>query len=214
MEEMVLNCEDIKGRISDYLDWTFHSKEKLNFEQHCKECVECNSVLNRMRKLSYHLNNLEKVKTSDSFQAVLRSRLRREVEHESETIIGKIVLFIQSKTAPALGYSLAAVLFLAYLSYDVYHHRFGNENTQPVSSSITQTLPQELLTIIPDQKPIVLDQVKSTEQLYFILEEVKKEDIFKNTEWSHSESINRFEQQQPLQTDANRNRTNLQAVTF
>ncbi len=210
---MVLNCEDVKSRISDYLDRTLDSREKLSFEQHCKECVECNSVLNRMKELSHHLNNLEKVKTSDSFQAVLRSRLRRELEHESETIIGKIFLFFQSKTTPALGYSLAAVLFLVYLSYDVYHH-FGNENIQHVS---TQNSPQKLLTIIPDQKPIVLDQEQSTEQLYYILEEVKEKDILKDSEWNHSESIKRYKQQRPLQTVADKNRilqTNLLTVTF
>jgi len=212
---MLSKCEDITSRISDYLEGALDNGEKLNLEQHCKTCVECYSVLNRMGELSHHLQNLEKVKTSDSFQAVLRSRLRKELEHESETIIDKIVLFFQSKTTPALGYSLAVVLFFAYISYDIYHH--SNENRQPFSSSVSPTTLQELRTIIPDQKPIVLDQEKSTEKLIYILEKVKEKDILKDSEWSHAKSIKRFEQQLPLKTDGNRNRillTNLQTVTF
>lgn len=209
-------CEEIKDRISDYLEGILESGEKLNFEQHCKECLECNSILKGMRVLSVHLNKLEKIKTSDSFQAVLKSRLRLEVEQESITIIDKIILFFQTKTLSAVGYSLAALLFFAYLSYDVYYH-LGNETIQPVSSSATQSPSQELLTIIPDQKPIVFDQGKTIEQYYFILEEVQDKDLVRNNKWDNSESNSRFEQQWPFQTDVDRNQflqTNLQTVTF
>ena len=210
----MVSCEYFKDKISEYIEGTLPKEDKNSVEQHSKNCSDCNSLLHRLRDLNTSLHNLEPVKTSDLFQAVLRSKLRKEIEYESETVFDKIVVFFQVYKMPAFGFSLAALLFITYISYDLYRH-YENENTSTLTSSVLPTPTQELPTTVPDLKPFVREQDKSKE--YFILEEVSEKDILKEEGWSHIDNIRLLDQSNILHSGVTRRgvaQANLQMVSF
>lgn len=207
-------CEYFKDKISDFLEGALSKEENLKMEEHSAGCLECSSILNRTKELNYRLRNLEQVNTSNSFEAVLRSSIRKELEHESESFIDKLAVYFPMNKKQAFSFSLAALLFIAYVSYDIYHH-FGSD--KQFDNSIVQTQTQELQTIIPDREPIVRVQDKGKEQIYFILEQVNEQDILKQKGWNHSENIQLLEQHynQPTNVAGGGTlQTNLQQVSF
>ena len=210
----MVSCEYFKDKISDWLEGALPQEDKNSVELHSKNCSDCNSLLHRMKELNASLHNLEPVKTSDLFQAVLRSKLRKEIEYESETVFDKIAAFFQVNKMPAFGFSLAALLFITYISYDLYRH-YENENTSPLTSSVLPTPTQELPTTVPDLEPFVREQDKSKE--YFILEEVSEKDILKEEGWSHIDNIRLLDQSNILHSVVTRSgvvQANLQKVSF
>lgn len=73
------NCKWFEKFFSDYIDGQLDSKMILDLESHLKDCPNCMEIIQRMKKIGKNLQNLPRLKTSNDFETVLRTRIRVEM---------------------------------------------------------------------------------------------------------------------------------------
>ncbi|MBN1779640.1 zf-HC2 domain-containing protein [bacterium] len=76
------HCEWFKDKIFEYLDQELDEETKKNVRQHLEECPLCAKFYANLKALKTGLKHIRPVQAADSFQVVLRERLRREAAHK------------------------------------------------------------------------------------------------------------------------------------
>lgn len=73
-------CYNFSKKISQYLDNELSKAEKIQFERHREECLSCRKKFSEIQTLVNYMHKMPAKKTSESFNVVLRSRLRKELK--------------------------------------------------------------------------------------------------------------------------------------
>jgi anti-sigma factor RsiW len=76
-------CERFKDKIFDLIDQELDGPMREQVLQHIKECSLCEQFYHNLSSLKQGLSQMKPVKAPDSFQIVLRDRIRREMAHKS-----------------------------------------------------------------------------------------------------------------------------------
>jgi hypothetical protein len=75
-------CERFKDKIFDLIDQELDGSVREEVLQHIKECPLCEQFYRNLSSLKQGLSQMKPVKAPDSFQIVLRDRIRREMAHK------------------------------------------------------------------------------------------------------------------------------------
>ena len=76
-------CERFKDKIFDLIDQELEGSIRDQVLQHIRECPLCEQFYENLSSLKKELRQMKPVKAPDSFQVVLRERIRREMAHKS-----------------------------------------------------------------------------------------------------------------------------------
>ena len=164
------SCDKFRDQFSEYIDDELRGEGKDRLEEHIHQCGECDQILARMSKLGDRMCKMEPVSTTNTFQFVLRSRIRREME--SESFLEKIFTIFQTNRIPALGLSMAALLLLTYVSVDIYNHIF-----EPASAATTTAAVQDQQPSSIKYEDLVLTPDSPRERINYVLEEISGEAV-------------------------------------
>ncbi len=190
------SCDKFRDLFTDYVDGALSGDEKTQVDHHIQQCNECDTVLSRMAALGTRLRQMELVKTSSTFNFVLRSRIRRELE--SDTFLEKVASIFQTNKIPAFSFSAVALFLLVYVSVDVFSHASGSPD-KPISPVASQTITdQNVGPVTPMQAP---RQIPDTprERVNYVMEELQGES--RDSEGRFVESID-FHRQWQLDTES------------
>ncbi len=81
---------------------------RKDVERHLKTCSQCARFLDQIRLLRLRLKNLTPVKTSDSFQVLLRERIRREMAGKRRTAASSTSF--TKRWIPAFGFVVLVLI--------------------------------------------------------------------------------------------------------
>ena len=101
-------CERFQEAIFDFLDGELDVVRKRELEHHLKTCSVCASFLEEIRRLRSDLKHLTPVKTSESFQVLLRERIRREIAGKGRK--SAPFAFPAWRWIPALGFGVLVMI--------------------------------------------------------------------------------------------------------
>lgn len=117
----MINCKNFKENICAYIDNELSIKERLSFDEHVKNCIECKIELDEMKQIVGLCKDLPQRELPVDFKAELHEKLVAVAQrHESKVIrIKKPKGFLFLKTFA----SIAAGLLLVLLAGSFY--KFG-----------------------------------------------------------------------------------------
>ena len=73
-----MECSQVKGRLSAFLDNEVTTEENLQISEHLKSCINCNKEFEALSQVSDFLNVMEDVEVSPYFIVHLKQRIRGE----------------------------------------------------------------------------------------------------------------------------------------
>lgn len=173
------SCERVMNNMSAYVEGTVSGEDFAWFEDHLDSCPGCEAAVARMRTLGVRLRSLESVKTSESFQVVLRSRIRREIEAQPESFLDRMAAFFRVSGAPAYGLSVLTLLLFSYVSFDIYTHMTEESNAASTANSVVVPLTKEIETIPTTRAE---NDQYTQERLNFITDVMASEAISHNSD--------------------------------
>jgi hypothetical protein len=125
---------EIRHKLSDYIDGSITTDEKTAIEDHLKSCPQCGSALEELRKTVGHIKDLEEVAPPAWMTQKIMARVRTE-EERKKSWVERIFLPLRLKLPlEALG-----VVFLAVTVYFIYEHGPG-KTAAPVWDGPVQEL--------------------------------------------------------------------------
>lgn len=110
-----MDHNDIRHKLSEFIDSAVTPGEKADIEQHLKTCAECSEALRELRKTIGHIHAVEEVESP----AWMTQKIMAKVREEQEAKKG----LWQRVFAPFLGkfpVQAVAVLFLAVTAFYLY----------------------------------------------------------------------------------------------
>jgi len=111
------SCQRFKEMISDYIEGGLDQQNKLQMEQHLRDCLNCKQAIGRLKSLIRNLKELPRRKVSPDFETILRARISVEsglARHRSEGIFSSWQIRIP---AYALSVALIVLVILSVTSY-------------------------------------------------------------------------------------------------
>jgi hypothetical protein len=112
-----MNHDDIRHKLSDYIDGAVSAKEKTEIEEHLKACTKCSDALAELRKTIEQVKQVEDVEPP----VWMTQRIMAKVREESERRAGIWnKLLFPLRMSPAI--SAVAVLFLAVTAFYIYQN--------------------------------------------------------------------------------------------
>ncbi len=143
-------CQRFKDTLFDLLDHEIDPQRKKQLQNHIGSCPACARLLHRLQVLRSCLLHLQPVQASDTFQLLLRERLRREMKRgykRSAIAPSGVVRWI-----PAVGLAAAMVVIGLML-----RDRDGNQaapsppfKSLPVASGIMDPFRGQVQYVIGD----------------------------------------------------------------
>ena len=123
-----MNCNEVRDKLSLYLDDELNEKEKKLMDEHLKNCPECSSELKGYRKIIQLLNELPNEEPPEGYckrlhERLLNAGLNSDSPANTESKASKIVNF--SKNGKVRRYrwtkyaGIAAALVLILLVYNL-----------------------------------------------------------------------------------------------
>ena len=107
--------DDIRHKLSEYLDNTVASDEKISIEEHLATCAECADALRELRKTIEHLHQINEVEPPAWMTQKVMSRVRAEAE-KRRSLFRRLFFPLAIK----LPLQTVVVLFLAVTAYYIY----------------------------------------------------------------------------------------------
>ncbi len=160
----MISCEQFSFLITDYLDGFLGGEKKSQFEEHLMACQSCRAKMQRVKFVRGQLHEMALVHTSPTFEIVLKSRLRQELERESffERIVN--VLFLTK--APAYGLAILSLLFVSFFAVNQFFLT-GHSKQLAVRSHIENASPEVAHSArVVKKKPVIEEHVR------YVLDEV------------------------------------------
>lgn len=103
-----MKCKKFKDMISEYLDSGLSGHERLEFEIHAEECLECGRELERTEDLLLHLGAIGSQKSPANCWAGVRAEImRRSVKPTWRSIILRPIVAGPALAAALIGATLA-----------------------------------------------------------------------------------------------------------
>ncbi len=75
-------CERFKDKIFDLVDQELDGSMREQVLQHIEECSLCGQFYRNLQSLKNGLKQIKPIEAPDSFQVILRERIRREMAHK------------------------------------------------------------------------------------------------------------------------------------
>jgi len=107
------NCYKYQKYINDFIDNDIDAARKIELEKHIKVCSSCNENLKSSKLLKQTLSSLPRYKTSSTFDIVLRSRLKKEI-NKSPSLIN-LPFFPMIRPIPAFAALTIIFIFVGIL---------------------------------------------------------------------------------------------------
>ncbi len=122
---------DIRHRLSEYIDRSVTSEERAAIEAHLKTCTQCSEALSELRKTIEHIKTVEEIDPPAWMTQKIMATVRAEVG-EKKSLFQRLFYPLAVK----IPIQAIAVLFLAVTGYYIY------QNVQP-AERITEAPSQE-----------------------------------------------------------------------
>ncbi len=110
-----MNHNDIRHKLSEYMDGTLTSEEKTLVEEHLKTCPDCSNALMELRKTVEHIRKVEEVEPPAWMTQKIMARVRAEEEKKKQGLFQRIFFPLHVK----LPLEAIGVLFIAVTVYFV-----------------------------------------------------------------------------------------------
>ncbi len=160
----MISCDQFSSLITDYLDGFLRGKKKSEFEEHLLACESCRAKMQRVEFVRKQLQEMSLVHASPTFDIVLKSRMRQELEREGffEHIANALFL----TKAPAYGLAVLSLLFVSFFAVNQFFLT-GTSKQPAVHSHIMAASPEVAHSLaIAKKKPVVEEHVR------YVLDEV------------------------------------------
>ena len=105
---------DIRHKLSEYIDGSVSAKEKADIEEHLKTCQQCSDALNELRKTIEHIKSVEEVEPPPWMTRKIMATVRAEAERKS--LFQRLFYPLAIK----LPIQAVAVVFLAVTAFSIY----------------------------------------------------------------------------------------------
>lgn len=128
----MISCEQFSSLITDYLDGFLGGKKRKQFEEHLMACESCQAKMQQIKLVQKQLREMPLVHTSPTFNIVLKSRLRQELERES--FFEHIVNILFSTKAPAYGLAVLSLLFVSIFAVNRF---FSTNSTEKIAANFS-----------------------------------------------------------------------------
>jgi hypothetical protein len=109
--------EEIRHKLSDYIDESITPEEREAIEEHLKTCFECSDALREIRKTIEHIQEIEEVESPSWMTQKIMAKVREEQEAK-RSFWQRVFLPIFMK----FPVQAVAVIFLAVTAYYIYHN--------------------------------------------------------------------------------------------
>jgi len=108
---------DIRHKLSEYIDGAVTGKEKAAIETHLKTCLQCSGALEELRKTIEHVKTIEEIDPPAWMTQKIMAKVRAEAA-EKKTVFKRLFFPLAIK----LPVQALAVLFLTITAYYVYQN--------------------------------------------------------------------------------------------
>ena len=108
--------EEIRHKLSEFIDGAMTSGEKTVIEQHLKTCTECSSALRELRKTIEHIHAIEEVEPPAWMTQKIMATVRTEAEEE-EGLWPRVFAPLLTK----FPVQAVAVIFLTVTAYYIFN---------------------------------------------------------------------------------------------
>ena len=119
-----MKCNDIKLRISEYIDNMLEEQDNIEFQNHLLECDECNMYFQNFKMMIESLNEIDLIDPPINFNEQLNKKLVKE----QRSIVRGLVTYKK----PLLG--IAAMLLVAVVSVPMLGNLGSPKNAQNKSN--------------------------------------------------------------------------------
>ncbi len=180
----MISCDQFTSLITDYLDGFLSGERKKQFEEHLLGCHTCKTTFQRVKLVRRHLQELPHIHTSSTFEVVLRSRIRRELEREN--FFERLLLKLSGNRAPAYGLALVSLAAVSILAFNLFFQTHSaTQALRPVTSkSVLVSLPS------PQQSKSAVQTPPVEERVRYILDEVALSETSATRTGLNSASLN------------------------
>ncbi|NOY77905.1 MAG: hypothetical protein GXO76_08565 [Calditrichaeota bacterium] len=162
----MISCDQFSSLITDYLDGFIGGKKKSQFEEHLMACESCRAKMQRVKLVQKQLREMPVVHASPTFDIVLKSRIRQELEREG--FFEHILNVLLSTKAPAYGLAVLSLLFVSFFAVNQFF--LTGSSKQHITRSYPQMEAKQSETVSPvvevARKPVVEEHVR------YVLDEV------------------------------------------
>ncbi len=110
-----MDHNDIRHKLSEFIDGAITPSEKAGIEQHLKTCSECADALAELRKTIEHIHAIEEVESPAWMTQKIMAKVRTEAE-EKKGLFHRLFYPLAVK----LPIQTVAVLFLAVTAFYIY----------------------------------------------------------------------------------------------
>ncbi len=117
-----MNHDDVRHRLSDYIDGSLADDEKTAVEEHLKTCSRCGDALKELRQTIEHIRSIENMDPPAWMTGKIMARVRADQE-KKKSLFQRLFLPLHIK----LPLEAMGVLFLAVTAFFIY------ENVRPAS---------------------------------------------------------------------------------
>jgi hypothetical protein len=107
--------EEVRHKLSEFIDGAVTPGEKSAIEQHLKTCAECSDALRELRKAIEHIHAIEEVDSPAWMTQKIMAKVRTEAENKKGIWQRVFAPFLTKFPVQAV-----AVLFLAVTAYYIY----------------------------------------------------------------------------------------------
>ena len=112
-----MDHNDIRHKLSDYIDGSVSAREKAAIEEHLKTCSKCGDALNELQKTVEHIKTVEEVDPPAWLTQKIMAKVRAEAEGK-KNIFQRLFYPLSVK----LPLEAMAVMFLAVTAFYIYQN--------------------------------------------------------------------------------------------
>lgn len=110
-----MNHNEIRHKLSDYIDNSLMPEEKVSVEAHLRTCPECSNALSELQKTVEHVRSVEEVEPPTWMTQKIMARVRAEEEKKKQGLFQRLFFPLHIK----LPLETIGVLFVAVAVYFV-----------------------------------------------------------------------------------------------
>ena len=110
-----MDHNDIRHKLSEYIDGTLTPQEKASVEEHLKTCPNCSNALSELQKTVEHIRKVEEVEPPAWMTQKIMAKVRAEEEKKKQGLLHRLFFPLHIK----LPLETIGVLFIAVTVYFV-----------------------------------------------------------------------------------------------
>jgi hypothetical protein len=145
-----MDHNDIRHKLSEYIDGSVTAEEKSSLEEHLKTCATCSDALRELRKTVEHIKSVEEVEPPAWMTQNIMADVRAEAE-EKEGLFRRLFYPFSVK----LPVQAVAVLFLAVTAYYIYQNITPAEKYAEAPSEKTEAAKPAPPLLSPQPEPMI-----------------------------------------------------------